>query len=114
MSIRVYDASAEFPVNLNISIWTISGGLPETQLFSQTFTPAEFVSGAAWPAQSGRNARRAASLFTCISAACPRDANLPHCCKRLFFLPFVLELRRLSINDRGALSDPLLRWHWAI
>ncbi len=44
VTVSLYDASVDFPVNLSVSIWTISGGLPGTQLFSQTFTPAEFVS----------------------------------------------------------------------
>jgi hypothetical protein len=44
VTVSLYDASVDFPVNLNVSIWTIGSGLPATQLFSQTFTPSEFVS----------------------------------------------------------------------
>jgi hypothetical protein len=33
-----------FPVNVNVSIWSISGGLPSAQLFSETFAPSAFSS----------------------------------------------------------------------
>jgi hypothetical protein len=33
-----------FPVSVNLSIWSISGGLPSGQLFSETFAPSAFSS----------------------------------------------------------------------
>ena len=33
-----------FPVNVGLSIWSLNGGLPDSELFSETFTPSEFAS----------------------------------------------------------------------
>jgi hypothetical protein len=38
-----------FPTDMSVSIWSISGGAPATQLFTETFTPEQFVSAVAYP-----------------------------------------------------------------
>ena len=38
-----------FPTDMSVSIWSISGGAPATQLFTETFTPEQFVSAVTYP-----------------------------------------------------------------
>jgi hypothetical protein len=44
-TVAVYNAY-DFPTNIDVSIWTVVGGLPGTQLFDANFTPAQFASTA--------------------------------------------------------------------
>ena len=32
-----------FPVDIDLSVWSISSGLPDSELFSETFTPSQFT-----------------------------------------------------------------------
>jgi hypothetical protein len=38
-----------FPTNISVSIWSISGGAPASQLFTETFTPGQFASTVTYP-----------------------------------------------------------------
>lgn len=44
VTVSLYDEFPYFPTTFEISVWSINAGLPDDQLFAQTFAPADFVS----------------------------------------------------------------------